>query len=144
MQVTIIKSTAKAHLVENAAGQQAWIQARWLKADGSVSDDTFNKSASALAKSKAEAEAEKEFKNSYHPLGEISKESEKAVAIQAHWENFASEQSGSALVWIPKSQIKDGAVPGWLLQAKARELKERLTRQFTTFEIVIAGKFFTV
>lgn len=144
MQVEIIKSTQKAHLVQNAEGRQAWIQARWLRADGTVSDETFNKGAAAIEQNKADEAAAKEFNNGLHEIVEIAKESEKAIAINAHWENFASDQSGYALVWFPKSQVKNNRLPGWLLKAKAKELKERLTSQYTSFEIEINGFVFNV
>lgn len=144
MQVQIIKSTAKAHLVQNEEGRQAWIQARWLRADGTVNDKTFNNGAVAIEQKKADAEADNAFANGMHEIHEIVKESEKAIALNARWENFASDQTGTALVWFPKSQIKNNSLPGWLLKAKAKELKERLTRQYTSFEIEINGFFFNV
>lgn len=46
LQVQILKSTPKAHLVE-ANGRQGWMQARWLREDGTVSATTFAKAADA-------------------------------------------------------------------------------------------------
>lgn len=125
MQVTIVKSTVKAHLVQNAAGQQAWIQARWLKADGTVSDSTFIKGALKIQVKKDQDEALKAFKNEFHAI-QVARESEKAVAITVRIDLCDIERDITRLVWLPKSQLKDGAAPGWLLLAKRAELRDEL------------------
>ncbi len=140
--ITIVRSTAKAHLVQAADGRQGWIQARSLKADGSVNAPTFDKAAAEFAgrvQARAEAAA---FANGLHPIGAVERESERAVAVQARWQEHGSEQQGTRLVWFPRSQIVDGQVKGWLIEAKARELRESITRMSVTFEISLCGQTF--
>jgi hypothetical protein len=141
-QVTIVTSTAKAHLVADAAGRQGWIQNRSLKADSTVNTTTFDKAAAEFTgrvQAKAEAAA---FANDFHLIGLVQRETDKAIAVQADWDEHCSDQSGKSLVWFPKSQLVDGQAKGWLIEAKARELRERLTRMNATFEIAIGNNTF--
>ena len=139
--VEIVRSTARAHLVKSADGREAWIQARWLK-NGSVAAETFNRQAAEMASRARDLATRKEWKNAFHNIGAPVRETEKAVAIEARWHEPNTDQSGKRLVWFPKSQIKDGAVPGWLIEAKARELREAISRQYAAFKIELAGREF--
>lgn len=125
IQVTIVRSTPKAHLVQDTTGRTGWIQARWLAADSTVSATTFEKAVASAAdraasqqrKSDFEA-AEKQFRNNWH-LVEVAKETEKAVAAKITIlapGGFEEE----ALVWFPKSAIGGGEnfaeIPGWMIR----------------------------
>ena len=141
-QVTIVKSTAKAHLVADTTGRQGWVQNRSLKADSTVNTTTFDKAAAEFTgrvQAKADAAA---FANEFHSIGLVQRETEKDVAVQADWSEECSDQAGKATIWFPKSQLVDGQAKGWLIEAKARELRERLTRMSVTFEIAIGNNTF--
>lgn len=53
---------------------------------------------------------------------DVQKETEKAVAV------LVSIQEGQTLkqqsLWFPRSQVKDGKLPGWLVRKKIQELRE--------------------
>lgn len=132
-QVSIVRETAKALLVE-AAGQQGWIQRRWLRADGTVSGETFAKAvANNSARKQAfaeerQAEAEfRNFKNTSH-LVTIAKQTDKAIACEVIVELAGCESA--KLVWFAKSCCEPGEaegtalVPGWLIVEKHREAVE--------------------
>ena len=147
VSVSVIRSTDKAHLIQDSSGREAWVQKRWLRPDGTVNAATFARQAAekaARVADKAAADAaSREFKNGFHSVT-TARESEKAIAVEARWKNHATDQRGTRLVWFPKSQVNNGQVPGWLIQAKAKELREALTSQFTSFEIDISGHIFTL
>lgn len=139
IKVEIVKSTAKAHLVESD-GRKAWIQKRWLREDGTVNAKTFERQAAEQNALEKVKKADQEFKSSLHELGPVERETEKAIAIKAYWHEEHTDQAGSCLAWLPKSQIQGGQAPGWLLNAKARELPSRITNsQGAYFNIRLAG-----
>ncbi len=132
-QVSVVRETARALLVE-AAGQQGWIQRRWLRADGTVSADTFQKAVASNQARKAELAAERqaeasfrEFKNSSH-LVTIARQTEKAIACEVELELAGCHTT--KIVWFAKSCCEPGEaegtalVPGWLIVEKHREVTE--------------------
>lgn len=127
--VEIVKSTAKAHFVKDAAGRTGWIQARWLKADFTVSAETFENAVCSAqeraADLSAQIEAEKierNYRDSYHAV-RVARETEKAVACEIVIEFAGSEET--KLVWFPKSLLGGGdgiaEIPGWLIREKISE-----------------------
>ena len=53
---------------------------------------------------------------------------------------MTTDQVVRRLAWFPKSQIKDNAVPGWLIDAKAAELQEEERQHYPfTLSIEIDG-----
>lgn len=58
----------------------------------------------------------------YFQIPKIEKETEKAVAFNIEIELCNLERTVQRLCWIPKSMIKNGAVPGWLLEKKGIEI----------------------
>lgn len=122
--VEIVRSTTKAHLVKDASGRETWIQARWLKEDGTVSADTFERGAAAKAERVEAAAAARLFRESHH-LIKIARETEKAIAAEVILETPGGFETPT-LVWFPKSRAEllgDGtaAVPGWMILAKEEE-----------------------
>ncbi len=138
--VTIVKSTDKAHLIEDDDGRQGWIQKRWLRDDNTVGTKTFDRSIESKTTREAESkrlrELASEFRNDFHPI-KIVRETEKAVAATASWMDGYCVNEGEQLAWFPKSQVQDGAVPGWLILAKAREIGERLIGNKNHYSIVV-------
>lgn len=130
IQVTIIRSTAKAHLVADATGRQGWIQQRWLK-NGTVSAETFEKAVESAAdrqqirQSQQEADAaEREFERAAHRVA-VVKETDKAVAAEVIL-RIPGGFEEPALVWFPKSAIGGGdgvaEVPGWMIREREQKV----------------------
>ena len=124
MKVTILKTTPKAKLVQSQDGRTAWMQSRWVRDDGTVNPETFEKNAAALAAEQSVIAEHKAFKDAMHPIGVIDRESDKALAISVAIHEEVSGQTIRRLVWFPKSQVNEGLVPGWLVAAKAKDLYE--------------------
>lgn len=127
LTVEIVKESAKgALLVKAADGRTAWLLPKSVK-DGQVNLATFEKKAQAVAeKQTASAEVEA-FKNSYHSVT-FCQETEKACKTHGYGYRCLDMHDDLDVdfceaVWIPKSQIVDGKVPGWLILAKARDLR---------------------
>lgn len=143
VKVEIVRSTEKAHLVKDSAGRECWVQKRWLREDSTVSGETFNRGACRKQEIADAAKAEREeaaaFRNGLHALRiEGESASGKAVSVKATWSVAANDDfGGSRFVWLPKSQIKDGCAPGWLLIAKAGELAADVIGGQNHFSIVV-------
>lgn len=121
-QVTIERETAKAYLVADSQGRQGWIQKRWLR-DGQVNSETFEKAVATQEKEAAWKERCAAWKEDFHPVT-VTRETEKAIAIEIVFERCDGEKEISRFMWFPKSQVRNGnEVPGWLLAAKNRELE---------------------
>ena len=152
VQVEIVKETQKAYLVQDQAGRQAWIQKRWLAEGNMVNVKTFEKNVEWLKNRDLEIEREKQRKaeaklkrQELIELGEIVRETEKAVAVTATWQEFNVEKAGGKLVWFPKSQITDGKVPYWLVEAKAVEVCNSAGfPDWDTLEVSLCGRTFMV
>ena len=140
IKVEIEKSTSKAHLI-TADGRKAWIQKRWLGDDETVSEATFIRQADEFESRakfvKEVRDSDRDFKNSLHQVY-IERETEKAIACQADFEDGSCTIDGQRLAWFPKSQVKEGnKVPGWLILAKARELAENIIGGQNHFSITV-------
>lgn len=141
ISVDVIKETEKAYLVQDKGGRQGWIQKRWLS-DGFVKADTFNKAATEIEERKSAKQELKDFDNSYFELP-IERESEKAIGINVRWTEEITDQSGNRMMWFPKSQVRNGGVPGWMIRKKIVELRETITSQYGAwFEFSFAGFHF--
>lgn len=143
INVEIVRSTTKAHLVKGQDGREGWIQARWLREDGTVSSSTFEKAVQNKTEfvdtKKAAREYEQNFKQEYHQIDILGEsESGKAVSVQVVFTDSAYVNEGSTKrIWLPKSQIRDGKCPGWLLKAKAREFGENIIGSKNHFSIIV-------
>jgi len=126
--VKVEKETKKACLVSNSNGRKGWIQKRWLGSDSSVSVKTFDNSCKKFEENQAAYEAGRQWLNELHPV-EFCRETEKAVAAEASLDFYNVEKNLTKLVWFPKSQIKDGKIPGWLIRCKKRELEEQIEQE---------------
>lgn len=125
VKVSVEKETKKALLV-SADGKKGWIQKRWADADMTVSSKTFEKAACEFEQSQKDREADRAWRQAYHALpAEIERETEKAIALKATLHCVHTDQVVSRLAWFPKSQIKNNAVPGWLIDCKVDELRDR-------------------
>lgn len=139
IKVKIERSTAKAHLIV-ASDRKAWVQRRWLDEEETVSEATFNRQADEFEARremlKQVRDTDREFKNGLHSV-RIERETEKAIACRADFEDGSCTIDGQRLAWFPKSQVKEGKVPGWLILAKARDLAENIIGGQNHFSITV-------
>ena len=130
IQVQIVRSTAKAHLVASG-DRQGWIRKSWIRDDGTVSKSTFDRAAKIKeARDKAQRERQ-EFRNAYHTVT-VARETAKAVMVDVDW--FAScdpTHAGTSGAWIAKSLMKGSAAPGWILAKKIDEVQARFRAEVT-------------
>lgn len=126
MAVTVEKETKKALLVA-ADGRRGWIQKRWMSADGTVSETTFTKAYESYEARQAAYKEAADFKSGYHEI-EIERETEKAVAVKVCFDAYNVERDVVRLAWIPKSLLRDGKAPGWVLLDRANKIEEELKR----------------
>ena len=130
IEVSIVRETPKALLVKNG-DREGWIQRRWLRTeDNTVNRDTFERSAQRKQQQVESDQCLRDYKNSYQPLGKIIRESAKAVMVNASVEIIDIEKVLTRGVWFPKSQLNETGtkIKGWLILAKARDLREELSR----------------
>ena len=124
--VEIKHETRKAYLIKDDAGRQGWIQKRWMKDDHTVAVKTFEKAVESFVASKKFDSEYREYRNSFHALGQPKRETEKAVAFEVVLDYYDVEKTRTTLVWFPKSQGKNGtgewSMKGWLIDAKIEEL----------------------
>jgi len=131
-KVQIEKETKKAYLVTNNAGRKGWIQKRWLDEGSTVNSKTFEKAVENYNQRQADYEEGKKWADDFHKVLEIAKETEKAIAVNAHFDAYNIERDITRLVWIPKSLMKAGCVPGWFIAKKISEIEEEFYLQNNT------------
>ena len=131
-KVKIEKETKKAYLIADESGAKGWIQKRWLAADCTVAVKTFERAVKNFKERAASYAEAREWLNSYHTIKSVKRETEKAVAVEANFDAYNLERDFSRLIWIPKSLLKNMAVPGWFIAKKVREVAENLTEQIHT------------
>lgn len=124
MKTTIIKETEKAYLLEKEDKTVFWVQKRWLRKDGSLTDKGLE--AGQNSKPPLSKEEYKEKMNIVDVSEFISnpaKETEKALALNVTRECPHTDQFQNYLMWLPKSQIKGGKIPKWLWDKKLEEME---------------------
>lgn len=99
-------------------GEFVWLSFKNLERTGPVSD----KVAAALA---TERKAWRAKTAEMLELCQPQWENAKAIGIDMAVENTMVGSWSSARVFLPKSQIKNGAAPRWLIEAKLEEVLER-------------------
>lgn len=58
-----------------------------------------------------------------HEIGTVVRETAKAVMVRWNLELMHSDITTD--VWFPKSQLKDGKAPAWLMKEKERDLTDK-------------------
>jgi len=132
VKVTIEKETAKAYLLNDFDGNKGWIQQRWLVADSTVNNTTWQKAISNYSERQSAWREAKQWSQDYHVINKIDRETEKAVAVKVAFDAYNLERTFRRLIWFPKSMVKDMAVQGWLIAAKVREAGEQLSEEINT------------
>ena len=100
-------------------GEFVWLSFKNLEHSGPVSD----KVASTLA---AERKAFKAETSEMLQLGTVAWQSDKAAGIDVQFVDIRIDRAVRQRVFLPKSQIKDGSAPRWLVAAKVEEILEKL------------------
>ncbi|NIP26660.1 MAG: hypothetical protein GWN94_19815 [Phycisphaerae bacterium] len=136
-KVQIEKETKKAYLVADSEGRKGWIQKRWLDSGSTVNSKTFDRAVENYNQNQAAYEQGRQWSNDYHSIIEFAKETEKAVAVKI-WLDFCDvEKTIEKLLWVPKSIIRDNAVPGWFLLKKFNEILDEYRMDFSRYGSVI-------
>lgn len=122
----IVKETPKAYLIKKN-GRQAWIQKRWVKDDGTLSP------AGEQSLSRGEKVEDIERENAERDKGlELPKadwESEKAygfdidISIENPSDPDGESRKTRHRIFIPKSMVKEGRIPTWLIEKKLDDAK---------------------
>lgn len=82
------------------------------------------------------------------------RETEKAVQLQINYDleiapqggytsSMTKSKSGSANVWIPKSQIKNGELSNWIAKSKEREIGEMIAGRMGGGKAISSKVFFS-
>ena len=100
-------------------GEFVWLSFKNLEHSGPVSDEV----ASTLA---AERKAFKAETSEMLQLGTVAWQSDKATGIDVQFVDNRIDRAVRQRVFLPKSQIKDGSAPRWLVSAKVEEILEKL------------------
>lgn len=135
-KVDVIRSTAKAHLV-SVEGHEIWVQSRSLKSDGTITQTAFD--SGVAFKSKCEAKAESN--SSFYDLPAANWESDKAVGVKVKAFEESTDCEFKEMLFFPKSVLKDGRAPGWIIQKKLDEAVTKLRGRIGqgTFTIDFCG-----
>ncbi|MCW5323634.1 hypothetical protein D5039_21535 [Verminephrobacter aporrectodeae subsp. tuberculatae] len=73
-----------------------------------------------LPSAKELARRDREYDQAFHPIN-VVRETDNAVAIKIIVEYCDFERNKTVIAWIPKSFLRDGAAPGWMLTKKLNE-----------------------
>lgn len=143
---TYKKGKAKAHLVQDEQGRQGWIMAKSLNENNEVNEATFEKAVENFVtpeQKEAERQAERDADNAMIDVADFiegESASGKAVYMTAEWAEEHTDQAGEKRIYFPKSMVKNGALPQWMLNKKAAEIREDFHGGY--FEISFAGQTF--
>lgn len=121
VQVTVIKETAKAKLVE-FDGVQVWMMNRSVDSNNMVNQAT-------LEKEIAEKKQSEKMKSALIKAPTPNKETDAAVCFKM---NVTCTHTGDKKIdwmWVPKSMIKFASIPVWFFDKKIREIEDKFTRE---------------
>jgi len=130
ISLTLVRETEKAALMQDAEGRKGWL--RFASVKGTMDTGftanaaTFEKAVASYVERTEAARADRDWKSDFHEITTI-RETEKAVAVQVAFDCDRIDTTMTRTAWIPKSVLRDGKAPGWILEAKAREAKAELT-----------------
>jgi hypothetical protein len=128
-----LKETPKALLLEKE-GTSFWIQKRWMREDGTLTaagQKAYNTAKNALKVSESDINISQE-KPDYESEKALGYDSRVLVHYGAYSRNgqeYTKEFEKKVRVFIPKSMIKNGAIPEWLVQKKIKEIKELVAKE---------------
>ena len=117
-------------------GVEFWIKKSSIREDGSLKPaaikefEASKKGEGFLDKKKSENEERKQFKDYLNTngvnYGSASWESDKAIGIDIPVDWYDIEKTQRVRIFLPKSQLKEGRAPWWLVQKKLVEMEKEL------------------
>lgn len=124
-------------------GVEFWVKKSSIREDGSLTPSAVKEFEASkrgegfLDKVKAEKEAQAQFKDYLDKngvsYGSPSWESEKAIGIDIAVDWYDIEKTQRARIFIPKSQLKDGKAPWWLVKKKLQEMNAELNEKTSRY-----------
>lgn len=124
-------------------GVEFWIKKSSIREDGSLKPaavkefEASKRGEGFLDKVKAEKEKQAQFRDYLDKngisYGSPSWESEKAIGIDISVDWYDIEKTQKARIFIPKSQIKDGKAPWWLVKKKLQEMSAELNTKTSRY-----------
>lgn len=117
-------------------GVEFWVKKSSIREDGNLKPaaikefEASKKGEGFLDKKKAENEERKQFKDYLNTngvnYGSVSWESDKAIGIDIPVDWYDIEKTQRVRIFLPKSQLKEGRAPWWLVQKKLIEMEKEL------------------
>lgn len=124
-------------------GVEFWIKKSSIREDGSLKPaavkefEASKRGEGFLDKVKAEKETQAQFRDYLDKngvsYGSPSWESEKAIGIDISVDWYDIEKTQKARIFIPKSQLKDGKAPWWLVKKKLQEMSAELNTKTSRY-----------
>lgn len=124
-------------------GVEFWIKKSSIREDGSLKPaavkefEASKRGEGFLDKVKAEKETQAQFRDYLDKngvsYGRPSWESEKAIGIDISVDWYDIEKTQKARIFIPKSQLKDGKAPWWLVKKKLQEMSAELNTKTSRY-----------
>lgn len=124
-------------------GVEFWVKKSSIREDGSLTPSAVKEFEASkrgegfLDKVKAEKETQAQFKDYLDKngvsYGSPSWESEKAIGIDISVDWYDIEKTQRARIFIPKSQLKDGKAPWWLVKKKLQEMSAELNTKTSRY-----------
>ena len=130
-----------AHVLDD--GVEFWVKKSSIREDGSLTPSAVKEFEASkrgegfLDKVKSEKETQAQFRDYLDKngvsYGSPSWESEKAIGIDISVDWYDIEKTQRARIFIPKSQLKDGKAPWWLVKKKLQEMSAELNTKTSRY-----------
>lgn len=124
-------------------GVEFWVKKSSIREDGSLTPSAVKEFEASkrgegfLDKVKSEKETQAQFRDYLDKngvsYGSPSWESEKAIGIDISVDWYDIEKTQRARIFIPKSQLKDGKAPWWLVKKKLQEMSAELNTKTSRY-----------
>jgi hypothetical protein len=123
----LLEATPKAYKLKKD-GKTFWIQKKWMREDGTLTpagQNAFEQSMTDVEKAEAKAKWQKGVPV---PTAKPDWESDNAYGYDVNLDFYDIEKDIRHRIFIPKSVIKDGYIPRWLIQKKIEEIEQKYSR----------------
>lgn len=126
-EIQIEKETRKALLIKKS-GKTFWIQKKWMRKDGTLTpagEQAFKNASTDEEKKKRETERKEKWEKGVSIPRNPDYESDKAYGFDLNLDFYDRDRNVRHRLFIPKSVIKNGRIPSWLLKKKFEEIEEK-------------------